>query len=66
MPKLSEYGNFTKKVVTKTFAATVEVICIKLVIGDGTSENPVQLIEEYHTKDGRYIGTLTADSTGSE
>lgn len=43
-------------------AKIIEVIANTTVIGDGTKKNPVRLVEELWTKDGKCICTI--DPTG--
>ena len=58
----SELCNRDMKIVRRTTAKITEVIMVCYEIGDGSPEHPINSIEEYYTKSGKYIATTTASA----
>lgn len=44
----------------------IEVIKITSITGNGTSEDPVRIVENFYTKAGKHIGARLVESTDAE
>lgn len=44
----------------------IEVIKITSITGNGTSEDPVRIVENFYTKTGKHIGSQLVESTDAD